>query len=113
MHHSSERYNHSTALRQGVAESFGMFVPYGLMAFAGIRPSLIETSRALNLMYQFWIHTEAIDTFNPVRIATHEYRDIIGDVADATNWRDRLGHVLRGPGWTSSPRRVIDVNIAA
>ena len=173
VHHSSERYNLSTALRQGVAESFGMFVPYGLMAFAGIRPSLIETSRALNLIYQFWIHTEAIDTlgpfekvlntpshhrahhgsnpqyldrnhggiliiwdrmfgtftpendqvvygltknidtFNPVRIATHEYRDIASDVADATNWRDRLGHVLRGPGWQSSTRRVIDVDVAA
>jgi hypothetical protein len=57
--------------------------------------------------------TKNIDTFNPVRIATHEYRDIIGDVARATNWRDRLGYVLRGPGWQLSTRRVIDVDVAA
>ena len=29
VHHSSERYNLSTALRQPWAESLGMFVPYG------------------------------------------------------------------------------------
>ena len=60
VHHSSERYNLSTALRQPVADAFGMFVPYGLMAFAGFRPQLIETARGVNLLYQFWIHTETI-----------------------------------------------------
>ncbi len=62
VHHSSERYNLSTALRQPVAGAFGVWVPYGLMARAGIRPSLIEFSRAINLIYQYWIHTDTIDS---------------------------------------------------
>ncbi|MFN8195195.1 MAG: sterol desaturase family protein [Nocardioidaceae bacterium] len=60
VHHSSERYNLSTALRQPVAEGVTMTVPYGLLALLGVRPSLIEHARGLNLIYQFWIHTEAI-----------------------------------------------------
>jgi sterol desaturase/sphingolipid hydroxylase (fatty acid hydroxylase superfamily) len=60
VHHSSERYNLSTALRQPVAEGLTMSVPYGLLALVGVRPSVIENARALNLIYQFWIHTEAI-----------------------------------------------------
>ena len=60
VHHSSERYNLSTALRQPVADAFGMFVPYSVMALAGFRPQLIETARGVNLLYQFWIHTETI-----------------------------------------------------
>jgi sterol desaturase/sphingolipid hydroxylase (fatty acid hydroxylase superfamily) len=60
VHHSSERYNLSTALRQPVAGAFGVWVPYGLPARFGVRPSLIETSRALNLIYQYWIHTDTV-----------------------------------------------------
>ncbi|KGN32325.1 hypothetical protein N802_18345 [Knoellia sinensis KCTC 19936] len=60
VHHSSERYNLSTALRQPVADTLTIYVPYGLLALAGVRPELIERARALNLIYQFWIHTEAV-----------------------------------------------------
>jgi sterol desaturase/sphingolipid hydroxylase (fatty acid hydroxylase superfamily) len=60
VHHSSERYNLSTALRQPVAEGITLSVPYGLLALAGVRPGLIEQARGINLLYQFWIHTEAI-----------------------------------------------------
>ncbi len=41
VHHSSERYNLSTALRQPVADAFGTFAPYGLLCLLGIRPSLV------------------------------------------------------------------------
>ena len=60
VHHSSERYNLSTALRQPWAESLGMFVPYGTLSLLGIRPNVIETARQVNLLYQYWIHTDAI-----------------------------------------------------
>ena len=43
VHHSSERYNLSTALRQPVADSLGTFVPYGVLALLGVRPELIES----------------------------------------------------------------------
>ena len=65
-HHSSERYNLSTALRQPVAESITIAVPYSLLALVGVRPPMIEQARALNLIYQFWIHTEAIRSTGPL-----------------------------------------------
>ncbi len=61
VHHSSERYNLSTALRNPVAEPLMMFVPYGIMSFLGFRPSVVETARAIDLTYQYWLHTELID----------------------------------------------------
>ncbi len=59
-HHSSERYNLSTALRQPVAEGVTLTVPYGLLGLLGVRPALVEQARGVNLIYQFWIHTETI-----------------------------------------------------
>lgn len=165
VHHSSERYNLSTALRQPVADVLGVWVPYGLMARLGIRPHLVSQARAINLLYQYWVHTEAIrslgpaeevlntpshhrvhhgsqrqyidrnhgsilivwdrlfgtferedervvygltsniGTFNPLTVATHEYRDIVRDVAGSKTWRDRLSFVLRGPGWAYERHR--------
>lgn len=43
--------------------------------------------------------TRNIETFNPVRVAFHEYVDIWRDVRAARSWRDRVGYALRGPGW--------------
>lgn len=159
VHHSSEHYNLSTALRQPVLDVFGMFVPYGLLSLVGFRPESIETARGVNLLYQYWIHTETIpklgpveevfntashhrvhhgsnrqyldrnhgsiliiwdrlfgtfereqepviygltkniNTFDPLKIATHEHEDILKDVAASNNWRERLNFVFRGPGW--------------
>jgi sterol desaturase/sphingolipid hydroxylase (fatty acid hydroxylase superfamily) len=43
--------------------------------------------------------TKNIDTYNPLRVATHEYVAIVGDMASASRLRDRLAVLLRGPGW--------------
>jgi sterol desaturase/sphingolipid hydroxylase (fatty acid hydroxylase superfamily) len=43
--------------------------------------------------------TKNIGTYNPWRIASHEFADIVRDVSHSTTWRDRLSFVLRGPGW--------------
>jgi len=59
-HHSSEEYNLSTALRQSWSTFFG-FVFYLPMAFVGFPLEAIFTAAALNLIYQFWIHTQAIN----------------------------------------------------
>ena len=50
--------------------------------------------------------TKNIETFNPVRVAYHEFAAIAGDVRAARTWRERLGYVFMGPGWTpaTSPR---------
>ena len=166
VHHSSERYNLSTALRQTWTGEYTVlfFLP---VALAGVPVEIVLASWSINLLYQFWIHTEAIDklwapveyvfntpshhrvhhgsqsqyldrnyggilivwdrlfgsfepegervvygltknigTYNPLRVATHEYVAIWRDLRSATSWRDRAGHLLRGPGWspTDPPR---------
>ncbi len=167
VHHSSEHYNLSTALRQPVADALGTSVPYGALCLFGIPPGLVKTARDLNLLYQYWIHTETmgtlgrseavlntpshhrvhhgsdqqyldrnhgsilivwdrlfgtfepevdpvhygltknIDTFNLGRIATHEYVEMLRDVAGANGWVERLSYVVRGPGWAKQHRAAL------
>jgi sterol desaturase/sphingolipid hydroxylase (fatty acid hydroxylase superfamily) len=60
-HHSSQHYNLSTALRQtwtgGVAGTWLLWLPLGLIGFP---PAMIAIQKGISLVYQFWIHTEAI-----------------------------------------------------
>jgi sterol desaturase/sphingolipid hydroxylase (fatty acid hydroxylase superfamily) len=65
VHHSSEHYNLSTALRQPVADAFGTFLPYGALCLVGFRPELVASARGINLLYQYWIHTDTIDRLGP------------------------------------------------
>ncbi len=51
--------------------------------------------------------TKPVDTYNIVRLQTHEYAAIARDVRAASSWRSRLGYVFGPPGWT--PRRSPDV----
>ncbi len=167
VHHSSEHYNLSTALRQPVADALGTSVPYGALCLLGISPGLVKTARDVNLLYQYWIHTETmghlgrseavlntpshhrvhhgsnqqyldrnhgsilivwdrlfgtfepevdpvvygltknIETFNLGRIATHEYVEMLRDVAGAGGWAERLSYVVRGPGWAKQHRATL------
>ena len=60
-HHSSQHYNLSTALRQSWTGTFtGMFILRVPLVLIGFHPLLIVFVGGLNLVYQFWIHTEAI-----------------------------------------------------
>jgi sterol desaturase/sphingolipid hydroxylase (fatty acid hydroxylase superfamily) len=59
-HHSSEHYNFSTALRQPVADDLGTSIPYGALCLLGLRPRLVATARGVNLVYQFFTHTETV-----------------------------------------------------
>jgi len=43
--------------------------------------------------------TTNIETFNPVRVAFHEYAALWRDIRHARSFRDRLGYVFHGPGW--------------
>lgn len=64
VHHSSEHYNLSTALRQPWNNHFTGFVLLSTpLIFVGFHPLLIGFVGSLNLLYQYWIHTEAIRKF--------------------------------------------------
>jgi sterol desaturase/sphingolipid hydroxylase (fatty acid hydroxylase superfamily) len=158
VHHSSQHYNLSTALRQTWTGGFFSFVFWLWMPFAGFQPIMIFTMQAISLLYQFWIHTEFvsrlgaielvmntpshhrvhhatnpqyidrnhagiliiwdrmfgsfepekqrcnyglttnINTFNPLRIAFHEWIAIGHDVRTARSWREGLVAVFGNPG---------------
>ena len=158
-HHSGERYNLSTALRQpwsGIITA-PIFAPLPLLGFPA---ATSMRAGQLNLLYQYWIHTEAIDrlptvaekvlntpshhrvhhgvnqqyldknyggilivwdklfgtfepevrrikygltknirTYNPFRIAYHEYAELVRDVAKAKGVRNKWNYAFKHPGW--------------
>jgi len=59
VHHSSEEYNLTTALRQTSGSIFG-WIFYIPMALSGIEPLMLAAVGSLNLLYQFWVHTRHI-----------------------------------------------------
>jgi len=61
VHHSSEFFNLSTALRQPWTNQItGLVLLAVPLAFVGFHPALIAFCASLNLFYQFFIHTEAV-----------------------------------------------------
>ncbi len=61
VHHSSQRYNLAAALRQTWTGNFtGSFVFWLWMPFVGFHPLMVMLLQQISLIYQFWIHTEAI-----------------------------------------------------
>ena len=60
VHHQSEEYNLSTALRQTSTGFLLSWIFYLPMAIAGVPPLVFLTVAALNLLYQFWVHTRHI-----------------------------------------------------
>ena len=158
VHHSSQHYNLSTALRQTWTGAFFGFVFWLWMPLVGFQPIMIFTMQAVSLLYQFWVHTEFvqrlgllelvmntpshhrvhhatnsqyidrnhagiliiwdrmfgsfepedehctyglttnINTFNPLRIAFHEWIAIGHDLRKARTWRERLVAVFGNPG---------------
>jgi sterol desaturase/sphingolipid hydroxylase (fatty acid hydroxylase superfamily) len=68
VHHSSQRYNLSTALRQtwtGIGN-----LPFTLpLILLGFSPAMVFATGSLNLIYQFFIHTERVDKmWKPVEL---------------------------------------------
>ncbi len=157
VHHSSQFYNLSTALRQTWTPFTGL--PFWLpLAFLGFPPWMILLQQSISLLYQFFLHTERvgkmwapielvlntpshhrvhhgsnpryldrnyggilivwdrlfatfqaedekvvygltanIDTFNPVRVATHVYADIWHDLRTSRGLGQRWARLTRMP----------------
>lgn len=159
IHHSSQRFNLGTALRQTWTGGFMSFVFWLWLPLAGFEPVMVMTMQAISLLYQFWVHTELIRTmgplewvmntpshhrvhhgsnqqyldrnhagvlivwdrlfgtfepesekviygltkninsYNPLRIAFHEWIDIWNDLRSASTWRLKMRYVFGRPGW--------------
>lgn len=62
IHHSSQHYNLSTALRQTWTGPLSLSFIFRLpLFFIGFPPEMVFFIVGINLIYQFWIHTESID----------------------------------------------------
>lgn len=176
-HHSSQHYNLSTALRQtwtgGISLTWIMWLPLSLIGFP---PPLIAFQKGISLVYQFWIHTEAIrrlpvwieaiwntpshhrvhhatnpryldanyagiliiwdkmfgsfvpeddaepcryglvrnlGSFNPLKVAFHEWWAIVKDVRQASSLRAALGYIFGPPGWSPDGSRQTSAQIRA
>ncbi len=162
VHHTSERYNLAAALRQTWTGNFtGSFVFWLWMPFVGFHPLMVMLLQQVSLIYQFWIHTEAIkkmpapfefifntpshhrvhhatnlkyldrnhagiliiwdrmfgtfqpeaerpvygltknvNTFNPVRIAFHEWLNLVRDLKRGKSLSNSVKYLLNPPGWS-------------
>jgi sterol desaturase/sphingolipid hydroxylase (fatty acid hydroxylase superfamily) len=176
VHHSSQHYNLSTALRQTWTGNLGLTFLFRVpMVLIGFPPEMVVLFAGISLVYQFWIHTEAIDrlgplewvlntpshhrvhhatnpryldanyagvliiwdrlfgtfvaeraddppvyglianlnTFNPLRIAFHEWAALFRDLSAAKSPRDALGFLFAPPGWSPDGSRLTSKRIKA
>lgn len=60
VHHQSEEYNLTVALRQSSTQILWTFLFYLPIALTGVDPVVFISAQGINLVYQFWIHTESI-----------------------------------------------------
>ncbi len=60
VHHHSQDYNLSTALRQTSSGALFGWVFYVPMAVAGVPPLVFGVVALVDLLYQFWVHTEQV-----------------------------------------------------
>lgn len=62
VHHSSKHYNLGTALRQTwTGDLTGGFIFWLWLPLIGFHPVWVMMMQSISLLYQFWIHTEAIN----------------------------------------------------
>lgn len=66
VHHQSEEYNLSVALRQSSFQTFWFFFFYFPLAFLGFNTTSYLFASSIVTLYQFWIHTENIKTLGPL-----------------------------------------------
>ena len=176
-HHSSQHYNLSTAIRQpwtGVLA--GTWVPWLPLLLIGFPPEMVLLQSGINLLYQFWIHTETINrmprwyeflfntpsnhrvhhasnpryvdrnyagifmvwdrmfgtyareldedppkyglirnisTYNPLRIAFHEWAAMFRDLRRAQSRREAFFRVFGPPGWQPDGQGPTAANLRA
>lgn len=66
VHHQSEEYNLTVALRQGAFQPAFSWVFYLPLALAGFPPAMFLAVSSFNTLYQFWIHTRLVGRLGPL-----------------------------------------------
>ena len=66
VHHQSEEYNLSVALRQSWFDKIGESIFYLPLAVLGFPPLMFLAMTTLNTLYQFWIHTRTVGKLGPL-----------------------------------------------
>lgn len=66
VHHNSEEYNLTVALRQGPLQKFASMLFYLPLALIGFPPGPVYLARSINTLYQFWIHSRLIPKLGPL-----------------------------------------------
>jgi sterol desaturase/sphingolipid hydroxylase (fatty acid hydroxylase superfamily) len=49
--------------------------------------------------------TTNVNTFNPVKVAFHEWRNIWNDLRKPISWKARIGYLFGPPGWSHDGSR--------
>ena len=65
-HHSSQYFNLSTALRQPLLTPLSGPLFWAPLPLLGFRPEAVLLAQGWSLLYQFWLHTEAVDRLGPL-----------------------------------------------
>lgn len=68
VHHQSEQYNLSVALRQGIIQAMFTWIFYLPLAVIGFPIDMFLLAWSANTIYQFWIHTKYIHTLGPLEL---------------------------------------------
>jgi alkylglycerol monooxygenase len=66
VHHQSEEYNLTVALRQGAFQQAFSWVFYLPLALVGFSPAVFLAASSFNTLYQFWIHTRLVGRLGPL-----------------------------------------------
>lgn len=66
VHHSSEEYNLSVAVRQSWFSGLLHWLFYAPVMLLGFAPWMFALMHGFNLLYQFWIHTKIIKRLGPL-----------------------------------------------
>ena len=77
VHHQSQDYNLSTALRQTSSGVLLAWVFYAPMAVLGVPPLVFGIVALIDLLYQYWVHTEhipALGWFDRVFVSPSNHR---------------------------------------
>ena len=66
VHHSSEQYNLSVAVRQSWFSGMLHWIFYAPVMLLGFAPWMFALMHGFNLIYQFWIHTKTVKRLGPL-----------------------------------------------